>query len=256
MIPIFEPVLADLEAIIKVIIFLVILGSGFVKMFRESKEVQQQAERRKPRPRPQPAGDVDLEMVEARGAGQPAPQQAIRSEVEEFLSRVGGDAEADQPQRQRQPRIEVLDDAQDSGFDVDERPRQSRSRSLPSQRKPARPPLAEAASTTGIERGETVAEHVDQHLKRNEFAERASHLGEQLSQTDERLEARLHKKFDHGLGSLAARREAREADDLAKQGASTDTSMADSVIQALSTPLGVQQAVIMSEVLTRPTDRW
>jgi hypothetical protein len=108
----------------------------------------------------------------------------------------------------------------------------------------------------GIDRGETVAEHVAEHMKRGEFDERVSHLGEELSQTDERLEARLHQKFDHGLGNLAARRRVREAEDLVKRDLDQAPKLADSLLDLLSTPQGVQQAVILNEVLSRPTDRW
>lgn len=271
--PLFQPVLvADLEAIIKVIIFLVILGSGFVKMFFESKEVQQQGQRRRPRPRP-PRDDasdleledeIELEAVEARAAAAPVPQAAIRSEVEEFLRRVGGDQpdnrRANRPQRPR-PRIEVLEnvvpeDGVNGGFDVDQRPKQTRRGKSASGRKRTRATPTETKAATGIERGETVAEHVSQHLKRDDFDKRAQHMGEQLSQTDERLEARLHEKFDHGLGSLAARREAREAADLAKITTEKDAQLADSLVQMLKTPQGVRQAVILSEVFNRPVDRW
>lgn len=260
-----QPVLAGLEAVVQAIILLVILASGAAKMFRESKEAQRQAERQRQRQQRRPDPEIERqaggEVAQAR-VGDPArqpPQEAIRSEVEEFLRRVGQQDEAEpappRPRPQRQPRIEVLDGG--SGFDVDEEPRQRRT-----QRRPERPrprPTKPTASATrrpeGIARGETVAEHVSEHLRRGEFEERASHLGEEVSQSDERLEARLHEKFDHGLGSLTARRIAREAAD-SKQKQEIQPSQADYLLDALSSPQGVQQAIIMAEVLNRPADRW
>jgi len=264
--------LADLGSIIQAIVFLVILGSGVVKMFRESKEVQQRGGRPRPQPQPQKRRAPDPldepQIAQARGAGQPAPRQDdIRSEVEEFLRRVQGEPDAPPQQARqepkRQPRIEVLDE---DGFGVDERPRETR-------RKPRKKvhqsdsTYAESESPItapqrgkslqrreGIERGESVAEHVADHMKRGAFEERASHMGEQLSQTDERLEARLHEKFDHRMGTLSARRQAREADDAHKK--EHVNSVADNLLDLLSTPQGVQQAVLLNEILTRPADRW
>lgn len=262
--PIFpQPVLADLEAIIQAIIFLVILASGAVRMFRESKDVQRRAERRQQRPDQPPRPDQQRggQVAEARAAEQrQPPQQDIRSEVEEFLRRVGegtedGRQEPKRPRPERRPRVEVIED--DTGFEVDERPRQTRQR--PPRPKPRPAPVEAAAAATvaeRIEHAESVAEHVTGHMSRDEFAARAAHLGAELSQTDERLEARLHQKFDHGLGNLSARRLAREAADLEQRGLDTAPTLADNLLTLLSTPQGVQQAIILSEVLDRPTDRW
>lgn len=272
-----SPLLAiDLGVVIQAIVFLVILASGVAKMFRESKEVQRRAERPQQRPphRPRPEqmdrGRVGegQEARGARGARPPeAPQETIRSEVEEFLRRVGQEMdEGHKPRRQppqqgrrpRTPQIEVLEG--DDGFGVDDRARQKRrrpaaTRPTPTSR-PASPVVLTPIAPQGIERGESVAEHVAEHLKKGAFDERASHLGEDLALTDERLEARLHQKFDHGLGSLAARRQAREAEDLALKNVPRPGSLAGDVLTLLSTPQGVQQAVILNEVLKRPTDSW
>lgn len=264
--------LADLGAIIQAIVFLVILGSGVVKMFRESKEAQQRAGRPRPQPQPRRAADPldEPQVAQARGGGQaapPEPQDAIRSEVEEFLRRVQGkpDAPPQQAKQQpkRQPRIEVLDD---DGFGVDPRPRETR-RAPRKKVHQAESTYAEAESPItapqknkgiqrreGINRGESVAEHVADHMRRGAFEERASHMGEELSQTDERLEARLHEKFDHRMGTLSARRQAREADDAHQK--EHVNSVADNLFDLLSTPQGVQQAVLLNEILTRPADRW
>lgn len=243
----------DLGAIIQAIVFLVILASGVAKMFRESKEVQRRGERQRPqpRPRPQPAGDDVMQEPAHAGAPRRAPQENIRSEVEEFLRRVGQDDRGEraggrQPRRQPRPsQIELLEE--DSGFDVDQRPRQSRQKPRPTPKPQPEP----------MQPHESVAQHVSEHMKQGEFAERASHLGEVVAHSDERLEARLHQKFDHGLGSLAARRKAREAADLALLGSKSESNpLAESLVELLSTPQGVQQAVILSEVLNRPADRW
>ncbi|MGI9455676.1 MAG: hypothetical protein ACR2NU_03895 [Aeoliella sp.] len=252
------PLGVDMGSIIQAIIFLVILASGVAKMFRDSKEVQKQQPRR-PRQVPQQAG--------APEAPQPrTPQEAIRLEVEEFLRRAGQDDEPPQreakqspPKRQpprraeRRPRIEVLEN--DGGFDFDDRPK--RLVDVPSSRPAeAAPPEPKPRPSAGIMSGGTVAGHVAKHLDSTQFAERASQLGEEVSHTDERLEARLQEKFDHGLGTLSARRKAREAsDDLLKEAAAAP-SLAGDLVEMLSSPQGVKQAILMNEILTRPADRW
>ena len=270
-----SPLLAvGLEVVIQAIVFLVILASGVAKMFRESKEVQRRAERQQRvprRPRPEPTEEERVAELQQARAGRPpeAPQETIRSEVEEFLRRVGQEMEGGarqekrrpptgQQPRRREPRIEVLGD--EDGIGVDNRSRQKHRRPQPARQvsdtNRREPIVSTPAARDEIQRGETVAQHVAEHMKRGEFDERASHLGEDLAQTDERLEARLHQKFDHGLGSLAARRMAREAEDLALKNVRPASSQAADVLKLLSSPQGVQQAVIISEVLKRPTDRW
>ncbi|QDU53980.1 hypothetical protein [Aeoliella mucimassa] len=262
----FQPVLADLALLIKVIFLLVIMASGIVRWIREAKQPPAPPQRPGRRPARDPLDDP-MEHDE-RPRRQPQ-QEEIRSEVEEFLRRIGkGEPE---PGRRAQPvearqtppaagsrrprQIEMIDE---TGFGVDDRPRQTHRRTPPQQAqpKPLFPPVPSTPPRQGIERGESVAEHVAVHLNEDQFRERATHLGEDVAQSDERLEAHLHQTFDHGLGSLAARRKVREQEDAAKRTAEEAPNLAETLLGMLSSPAGVQQAVILNEVLRRPDDRF
>lgn len=86
---------------------------------------------------------------------------------------------------------------------------------------------------------------VESHL-----AENASHLGEKIGQTDERIEARLHDKFDHRLGKLSHRESTPAEESVAKQ------SQAARILALLSSPTGVRDAIVINEILKPPVDRW
>lgn len=186
-----------------------------------------------PDQRPQPAGP---------------PQDDLRSEVDEFLRRAKGlppreEAEERKPPRQLEPAVEPI-------IIESNRP-EPRSREL---RRPAQPP----ATAPGPDpyRGDSVGEHVSQHLrhlKESQLAENAARLGEELGQTDEKLEARLKAKFEHRLGKLQHRDEEptlEEADPL------DSVLAADQIAAMLANPEGVRNAVILNEILKRPVDRW
>ncbi len=90
------------------------------------------------------------------------------------------------------------------------------------------------------------------HLDTDDVTEHADHLGADLAQTDERLEARIHSRFDRDLTEL---------DDVYKDEDSSDTPAGSEtppldVAQMLRNPQSICQAIILSEVLNRPLDRW
>lgn len=99
-------------------------------------------------------------------------------------------------------------------------------------------------------RDEDVTEHVRRHLDVSDITEHASHLAENLEQADERLEDRLHEKFDHDLGSLKDRQPLEQiAPVVTRQRIS---HLANDLIQMLKSPKSVRQAIIIAEVLRRP----
>lgn len=72
---------------------------------------------------------------------------------------------------------------------------------------------------------------------------------------DERMDAQLHDHFDHGLGGLAKPTHSVTASDSNDSETDRSTVMTD-LIQMLQQPEGVQQAVLLNEILNRPTHRW
>jgi hypothetical protein len=96
---------------------------------------------------------------------------------------------------------------------------------------------------------ESVAEHVAEHVGSRTFAERTSHLGEQVAQADEKIETHLHQKFDRELGTLGHSRAAPSA-----ESPPADTLAAE-IAAMLASPQGMRQAIVLGEILRRPEHR-
>ena len=233
--------------------------------FAEAKRKADVEPKRRPRPQAQQAQRPGQEaqaagMAREEAAGAKPAGDNVRAEVEEFLRRVRQQGQAEerpaQPAKgQRRPRIEVLvDEAAEEAATSARRPVAP----TPSARKPLVPqrrPSAPASTEAPEELVEVTAVAVPlrrRHLAEGALTEHARQLGEEIGQTDERLEAHLHQKFDHSLGKLSAR-EATPAEQVAVALATTPAS---EVAALLATPQGMQQAVVLSEILQRPTDRW
>lgn len=227
---------------------------------QEQRDLERAKEQARERGEPWPPGPAPPpELDEARAGAPPAEapvarpaadQGDLRSEVEEFLRRAGVPAPPAPPvappaeagERPRRP-VDPFDEPQ-------RRPRPPRpARPKPrveGQRPASRPPIAPppsapapqpAAGGSGIRR-----------LPESQLAERASHLGESVAAADERADARLHEKFDHRLGNLGAR-----AGNPA-QGTTGPQSAAARIRTLLMRPEGAREALLMAEVLRRPTD--
>ncbi|MFP6669958.1 MAG: hypothetical protein VB857_00975 [Pirellulaceae bacterium] len=95
-----------------------------------------------------------------------------------------------------------------------------------------------------------VAEHVTDHLDTTEYADRASHLGEEVGEADERLEKHLHEAFDHKLGTL-------EHEDLdPSSDKKSSESSPQGLQQLLRTKSALRNAIILREIIDRPDHRW
>jgi len=86
-----------------------------------------------------------------------------------------------------------------------------RPQSQPARQRPGRPQTSRqpAARSGGVGEpmvlsGKSVAEHVQHHVSTGQLEEHLRHLGEEVEQSDERLEQRLHATFDHKLGQLTS----------------------------------------------------
>ena len=95
-----------------------------------------------------------------------------------------------------------------------------------------------------------VAEHVTDHLDTTEYADRASHLGEEVGEADERLEEHLHEAFDHKLGTLK-----HEDLDPSSDKKSSESSP-QGLQQLLRTKSALRNAIILREIIDRPDHRW
>jgi len=184
---------------------------------------KEQAKKKPPKPRrprrPQPAeeqrhfGEQEPEMLVA---GQDNQEDALRSEVEDFLRRAQGE-----PPRQK-------------------RPARLKPKPLPVELVPV-----ESAQPATSLRREGVAEHVASHLSSRQMIEHAQRLGDEVGQADERLELRLHHKFDRQLGSFKHEKEPTSPKEKKR-------SAAEEVVELLRKPGGMRQLIIAQEILRRP----
>ena len=86
----------------------------------------------------------------------------------------------------------------------------------------------------------------DVSMGSREIGQHAEHLANDLSQTDERVEARLHQQFDHSLGRL----EHKETLQL-----EASVELVDEISQMLAKPEGIRQMILANEILRRPDFR-
>ncbi|MCA9122077.1 MAG: hypothetical protein H6822_12395 [Planctomycetaceae bacterium] len=106
--------------------------------------------------------------------------------------------------------------------------------------------------------GSSVEAHVKEHIRTNVFGERVSHLGEDVDRSDDRMEKHLHEYFEHELGALGARTSTAEDSSLDDDspGQRPKPQKPTNYLELLRNPASVRQAIILSEILTRPSDRW
>ena len=106
--------------------------------------------------------------------------------------------------------------------------------------------------------GGSVDQHVSQHIADGVFDDRLAQLGQEVDRSDDLMEAHLQEHFEHDLGQLgaktAAAAESTLDDDSPK--APPPPIQPGDFARMLCDPASIRQAIILSEILTRPEDRW
>lgn len=239
-----EPVvlLADIEGVIKLILF--VLFFVIVPILTKLKGAGQPDAKPRPKRPPRPA------VPPVRAENQPAGRELLSREIEQFLRRAA-ERRGVRPAKD----VEVMEP--DPVVMV---------RQLGPHRVEAE--IVEAEPVLG--RG--VSAHVHDHIKDGVFEDRSSSLGADVCQADEKLEGRLHDVFDHRVGKLVdtttAESQTEEQSDTSVWDDDDDafgdkekhqTSGSELVAQIRATmqdPRGVREAIILSEILRRPEDRF
>ncbi len=223
---------ADFWEVVVGILFFVLYGIGQLVSARD-----QAKKKNLPRPRPlQEPGEQGL-------AGEmPAPprprnqEEALRSEVEDFLRRAQGQP----PKREKSVRPPLKPRSP-------ERPprrlvaEQSRAEAKPR----SRPRLSEQGS---LPPRKGIAEHVTSHLSSKEIGDHTKSLGNKAKLAEARTEARIHEKFDQQLGDLQRQEKPQPAKP-------QEPSLAAEIVELLQKPNGMRQLIIAQEILRRP-ERW
>lgn len=179
----------------------------------------------------------------------------MRDEVEEFLKRVAQMRQAAEGQAKAQQQRPAP--AKPAARQPPAAPRPQ----PPPRLVPARPEIqyvdpaeAEVVEADLSDRVGDFSRRVAQDLRGAEqIAEHTRHLGEQVDLADDKLEAHLHQVFDHQVGHLK-KSTMEAAATLSSDPASAGT--AGGMLQMLRSPQAVRDAIVMSEILRRPEDRW
>jgi hypothetical protein len=212
-------------------------------------------------PTPAQAGEV----------AQPAGQQAdpLRSQVEEFLRRAGRGPQGGQQAQQQRParpaptrEIEILLDEDLSTApqrrqlseplrpieaNVTQPPRGPQQAAAPRKPRPQRRPPTRRESV-----GEHVSDSVADHARA--MGEQTSRLGQRIIEDDHQFDVQLKAKFDHTVGTLTGSA-VTAAENAAAAVRATETPAAQ-IASLLANPEGVRQAIIINEIMRRPSDRW
>lgn len=139
-------------------------------------------------------------------------------------------------------------------------PQPPRPQPPPPQRPALEPEIIEDVEVVhpGIMRGETVGDHVSEHLDTSGHSERLSQLGAVVDASDDRMEEHLHEVFEHDLGQLGAKtsRAAESTlDDDTPAPVEPPRPEVD-VLSMLTEPDSIRKVIILNEILNRPEDRW
>lgn len=197
--------------------------------------------------------------AETKATGQQA--DALRAQVEELLRRSGKVPNAAQPaaaaQRSAQsasPREIQLRVVTPPAMSTPppSSPRRS-SAPLPSQTAAGREKSRSRRSSLKSPR-KSVAEHVAEQVTAStqSIAEKAAQLGQRIAAEDQQFDVMLKAKFDHTIGTLAESRATTSADNTPVP----EQSPAAQIAAMMANPNGIRQAVLINEILHRPSDRW
>lgn len=223
----------DLIWLIVVILFVVVpaIGQLLARMGR-----QQQPRGGRPPGRP-PGGGAPAGRPPARAAAG-RPPGGLEDEIGEFLRRAA-------QQRQGQPAPPP------------------RPAGRPNVAQPAGQQLVEAEVVRQPAIGDGIKQHLGEYLDPEEFRRRAAELGEEVAQADEQIEQRLHAKFNHEVSRLAGRPgesadapRVEPAEEPEDRLAELPSTAAAGLAAMLSNDVGIRQAIVLNEILTRPQDRW
>lgn len=249
------PVLADVGDWAKVIVFIVIAVIWVIKRVMGIEAPGQKPNVRRPEaPRP------------VKPVAAPVERKRIDDEVGEFLRRAAQQRAGQQRAGQGQPKEQQADKRH-----VAQPVAQAATPIAPAQ--PARRPLVERpvhartadTRTVDVEAvevevledvyvGRSVADHVQQHLGARPVVQRGPQ-GEVVESSVQNMQAHLQQTFDHEVGHLAQRSSA-EGTSVATLAPDATLPTANQLRTILGSPQGVGQAILLSEILRRPEERW
>ena len=103
-----------------------------------------------------------------------------------------------------------------------------------------------------------LAKGVAEDVNTSRFQRRAGELGQQVGSADKRMEQHLQEKFQHKLGKLqtTAKDAPPEKPPSPSQPPAFPATTAAGLAALLADTQNARQAIILSEILRRPEERW
>jgi hypothetical protein len=246
-------VLADLREIIGIVMALLLTVMWVVKQISDAGKQGKGPEEAQPMPR-QPERPVPRQA-----AGQQA--DPLRDQVEEFLRRAGRGPQGERARPGPRDIELLLDDEPADPQPIGEPMRPIASRPgtpppppvaaapMPAQGPPQRPgrrPVTPRKRKTLAERATERAQ-----ARAGKLAQQTSHLGQRIIEDDAQFDVQLKAKFDHTIGTLAGSAATAVTSDQVPV-----DSPAGQIAAMLASPEGVRQAIVLNEILRRPSDPW
>jgi hypothetical protein len=171
---------------------------------------------------------------------QPSTPSTVQNEIEDFLRRAN--------QKKTTPTARP------------QRPQPVRSKS---GEKPVRAEVVRAEVVRERPVGGDVEQHVKKYLDEEGFERRSKKMGEEVAESDDKIERHLKSVFDHSLSKIAATpgvtaspTSTKLADTAPEITLATPSVAATDIAALFGNPLSVRQAVLISEILNRPLERW
>lgn len=242
-----QPLLADLTQV--VIGLAVLLIAVLKQIFDANKKAG--AKRVMPPAAPQQQPQPMARNVAPAGGQQADP---LRSQVEEFLRRAGRPPQGQPRPPQQRPASEIELLVDETPRSSERRPLVESSRRAPRPQPPIKPDKRPARRSVVPKRRVTLAERaaVREETRVGNLAEQPPHLGKRIIEEDKQFDDQLKAKFDHTVGTFGDSRAASESNEAPPQ----RLTPAAQIAAMLSNPDGVRQAVLINEILRRPSDRW
>ncbi|HZL88664.1 MAG TPA: hypothetical protein VFB96_09855 [Pirellulaceae bacterium] len=187
----------------------------------------------------------------------------MNNEVEEFLRRAAQRRAQVEAQLRAQAEARARGQTQPAPPQRNEPPKRltPTTQSISQQQGTQRADLVPVESEELAASGNRVAASVADHMRHSQdIAAHVEQLGDRVEVADDEMQAHLHQVFDHSVGRLRKTTESTPAGQSASPSEAAtvirDASPAHGIASLLRSPQSVRNAIILAEVLNRPTDRW
>lgn len=101
-------------------------------------------------------------------------------------------------------------------------------------------------------RHQSVSEHVKQHLDTSKIAQHAENLGDRIASVHDKVDQAIHRRLDHNVSKIDDRPTITDDPRPGVVGGDEIIPIAVELLEMLSQPKSIRQAILLSEILKRP----